>query len=182
MENILACIVLFCILLLILENRRKYAIMREVCRLIAKDLLCRMAAAKVTANQFDRLEVYSSGLNIYPYALKKTLGIPVNTAHPYAYAFKRKNGKTVDLSDNPKLLEKMAKYFLSALDMTADYTFVRACDVFGSGDTVVSEIRDTGRGVEVTTRPKYYSSEKVIICRRSDVSKYPPEKTKTYRL
>ena len=76
----------------------------------------------------------------------------------------------------------MAKYFLSALDMTADYTFVRACDVFGSGDTVVSEIRDTGRGVEVTTRPKYYSSEKVIICRRSDVSKYPPEKTKTYRL
>ena len=58
--------------------------------------------------------------------------------------------------------------------MTADYTFVRACDVFGSGDTVVSEIRDTGRGVEVTTRPKYYSSEKVIICRRSDVSKYPP--------
>ena len=45
MENILACIVLFCIILLILENRRKYAIMWEVCRLIAKDLLCRMADA-----------------------------------------------------------------------------------------------------------------------------------------
>ena len=91
MENILACIVLFCIILLILENRRKYAIMWEVCRLIAKDLLCRMAAAKVTADQFDRLEVYSSGLNIYPYALKKRtaslLILPIPTPM-------RSNGKT----------------------------------------------------------------------------------------
>ena len=183
MANILAYIVLFCIILFILENQRKYAIMREACHLIAKDLLRRMADAKVTFGQFDRLEVHSSGLRIYPYALKGTLGVPRSTRTANDYDFKRKNGRTVNLSNNPKLLEKMAKYFISALNMTTGYTFVRACDVFGSGDTVVSEIRDTGTGVEVTTRPKYYSSEKVIICRRSDVEKYAPKKeVKGYHL
>ena len=151
---------------------RSSLIIREVCSLISKELLRRMAAGKVSADQLDCMEIGVGTLYIKaPYEVNRALGI--------TYAgldFKRKNGGKVYLGEY-KQQKKLAKQLISALGLV-DYTFMRKTSAYSVDGSYTSTLQATGSGVEVTTHQTVDSVDAIIICRKDRAQEFFPKKGK----
>ena len=148
---------------------RSARIIREVCGLLAKDLLERLSAARIRPDQIVKLGVQSDGLLIeqvvaddrYIYEPKDAQRI----LGAYKLTYKRENGCEVHVRD----LEMVAKRLIADLGLT-DYTYQWEHKTYTSSDnTYITTTRTVNGKVETVTTPRTIDTSKLYIVRKPPV-------------
>ena len=156
---------------------KSYIIISGLCDRLTKDLLQRMDVAKVSADQFDYIEVRGSALYIHaPYEVGRALSLSSGWLD-----FTRKNGGKIYLSEELSQKKMVARRLISGLGLT-NYTYVKKQYVYSSENSYTSTIKDSDSGVKVTTQPTISSGNNILICRKDRVREFAPKKVRDYHL